>query len=164
MNKLPKLTDKENRCLIRYLTNGKIKSEAYRFAYNCSKMSDNAVSVEASRFFNNPKITLWIETLEENQQQALQDELNYKAKEHFDELNEMKQIALDCHDKYHNPNINAALKAVELKGKMAGFYKDKQDNNSTNSFTLMGNISIDGKELTYQVGEDVNDDSTSADS
>lgn len=159
---LPKLTDKENTCLMRYLTNGFKKGEAYRFAYSCGKMSDNAINVEASRFFNNPKITLWLNEFQKNQQKTVQEELNYKAQEHFDELNEMKEIALNCKDKYHNPNVNAAIKAVELKGKLAGLYKDNQENNENNVINVMGSISLDGKELKFNVGEDVSDDAATS--
>lgn len=158
MEELPNLTGKENQCLMAYLTNGFKKSEAYRSAYNCTNMSDNAVNVEASRFFNNPKITLWLDKFQNNTQKTVQDELNYQALNHFEELNEMKQLAMDCRDKYHNPNVAVALKAVELKGKLAGLYKENQEAASGNVVNVMGNITIDGQNLDFNVGEAVADE------
>lgn len=157
---LPQLTDKENKCLMNYLTNGYKKGEAYRCAYNCEKMSDNAINVEASRFFNNPKITLWLNKFQVNTQQTVQEQLNYNALHHFDELNEMKKLALGCRDKYSNPNVNAAIKAVELKGKLAGLYKDEKEE-ANNIVTVMGSISVDGKELKFNVGEAVDNEQSS---
>ena len=159
---LPQLTDKENKCLMRYLTNGYKKSEAYRYAYNTSNMSDNAISVEASRFFNNPKITLWLNQFQQNQHQTVQEQLNYDALQHFNELQEMKEAAMACSDKYHNPNVNAAIKAVELKGKLAGLYKNENENGSSGGVvTVMGSISVDGKKLDFNVGEAVDDEQNS---
>lgn len=153
---LPILTEKENKCLMRYLTNGYKKSEAYRFAYNCVNMSDNAVNVEASRFFNNPKITLWLNEFQKNTQETVQEELNYNALQHFQELNEMKDAAMDCRDKYDNPNVNAAIKAVELKGKLAGLYKENEGNGNT-VVNVMGSITLDEKKLDFNVGEAVSE-------
>lgn len=139
---------------MRYLTNDYNKSEAYRYAYNCKKMSDNSINVEASRFFKNPKITLWVNQFQTNQQQTIQEQLNYDALKHFEELNEMKDAAMNCSDKYHNPNVSAAIKAVELKGKLAGLYKDERDNGlDGRSINVMGCISVDDKKLNFNVGE-----------
>lgn len=153
---LPNLTQKENECLMRYLTNGFKKSEAYRSAYNCSNMSDNSVNVEASRFFNNPKITLWLNEFQNNTQKTVQEELNYNALEHFQELNEMKDAAMHCRDKYDNPNVNAAIKAVELKGKLAGLYKESEAAGNT-VVNVMGSITVDEKKLDFNVGEAVSE-------
>ena len=161
---LPNLTTKENKCLMRYLTNGGNKTEAYRYAYDCSKMNDNSVYVEASRFFNLPKLTLWLEQFQANVQSTVQEELNYNALKHFQELDELKAEAMNCSDKYHNPNVNVALRAVELKGKLAGLYKDDKDEMTSGVVTVMGSISVDDKKLEFNVGEAVQDDSTSKNS
>ena len=57
---LPKLTDKQKIFVMRYVINGNNASEAYRFAYNALRMSEESVNVEASRLLKNPKITPWI--------------------------------------------------------------------------------------------------------
>ena len=160
---LPELTDKQNKCLMRYLTNDFNKSEAYRYAYDCKNMNDNSVSVEASKFFKSPKITPWLEQFRNNQQETVQEQLNYDAIKHFHELDEMKDAAMNCSDKFHNPNVNVALRAVELKGKLAGLYKDNSDEINSGVVTVMGSISVDDKKLDFKVGEPL-DDKTSKNS
>lgn len=157
MNDLPKLTEKENKCLMLWLTNGRKQSEAYKGAYDCSNMSDNAIYVESSRFFKNPKITQWIDYYLKNTQQTLQEQLDYNAKKHFEELNEMKMLAMECRDKYQNPNVNVALKAVELKGKLAGLYQESREENENGTVNVMGTIKIDGQNIDFNVGEKVPD-------
>lgn len=160
---LPQLTEKQNACLFKYFTNGHKKGEAYRSAYDTSKMSENATNVEVSRFFNDPKIALYLEYYRVNQQQTIQEQLNYDALKHFNELNEMKAVALTCLDRNGNPNINAAIKTVELKGKLAGLYKNEnEDAQGNNVINVMGSITVDGKKLDFNVGEAVdNENSTS---
>lgn len=158
---LPELTDKESQCVINYLLNGKKKADAYRNSYDCSNMNDNSVYVESSRFFSSPKISLWLEYYNKNVTESLQNKLNYNALQHFEELNEMKTAAMKAKDRNMNPNVAVALKAVELKGKLAGLYSDN-DNSESSNFTVMGDIKIDGKSLNYKVGDDI--DSTAEDS
>lgn len=153
---LPKLTDKENKCLMTWLTNGRKNTAAYRAAYDCSRMSMASIYVEASRFFKNPKITLWIQHLEQNQQKAVQEELNYSAKDFFEECNELKLMALECRDRYGNPNINAALKADENKAKVAGLLKDQIIHSG--NVTQMPSVVVNGKELELNIGEAVNEE------
>ena len=138
-----------------WMTNGRKKAAAYRAAYNCERMSTASVYVEASRFFNNPKITLWIQHLEQNTQKAIQEDLNYSAKDFFDECNELKLMALECRDKYGNPNINAALKADENKAKVAGLLKDQIIHSG--NVTQMPAVVVNGKELELNIGEGVNE-------
>ena len=111
---LPKLTSKEQKCLLRFFSNGKNASEAYRYAYDYSKMKKASVYVEASKFLKNPKITLWIEYYTANQEEVISNEINYSAKECFENMKELQLIALTSKDKNGNTNINAAIKAEEL--------------------------------------------------
>lgn len=160
---LPELNNKENQCLLYYLTNHCTKIEAYRSAYNCENMTDNACYVEASRFFSDPKITLWLEQFQKNTQKTIQEVLDYDAKKHFDELNELKGIALKSFDKNGNPNINAAIKTTELKGKLAGLYnQDKDEEVSNNIVNVMGTITLDNKKLEFNVGEVVENENSAS--
>ena len=72
-----------------------------------------------------------------------------KAIEEFDEL---KKIALNCLDKNGNPNIGAALRAVENTAKIAGLYS--QNNLEIGTVVKMGEIMIDGTQLKLNIGED----------
>lgn len=152
---LPKLTDKEHSCLKRYLSNGYKKSEAYRYAYDCSRMNTASIYVEASKFFKNPKITLWLEYYKENTENAIQAELNYTALDYFNDCEELKLIALECKDKQGNPNVNAAIKADENKAKVCGLLKDQIIHSG--SVTQMPSVVVNGEELVLNIGEDVNE-------
>lgn len=150
---LPKLNDKQHACLKRYLANGYKKSEAYRYAYDCERMSTAAIYVEASKFFKNPKITLWLDYYQQNTEKAVQEQLNYTAIDYFNECEELKLIALECRDKQGNPNVSAAIKADENKAKVAGLLKDQIIHSG--SVTQMPSVVVNGEELVLNIGEDV---------
>lgn len=117
---LPKLTDKQQAFVLHYSINGNNASEAYRSAYDCSNMSDEAINVEASKMLKHPKVTLWVKQAESNVQQVFEDEIRYSAKDCFDELAEVQARA-----KNDKGNYNQEIKAIELKGKLAGHFVDK---------------------------------------
>ena len=77
---------------------------------------------------------------------------NYTIEDAIKELDELKNIALNCFDKNGNPNISAALKAVEGKAKIAGLYK--QNNVQTPQNVTMNSITIDGEQLKLNIGEE----------
>ena len=152
-NNLPKLTEKEHSCLKRYLTNGYKKSEAYRYAYDCSRMNTASIYVEASKFFKNPKITLWLDYYRQNTEKAVKDELNYSAMDYFNDCEELKLVALECRDKYGNPNVSAAIKADENKAKVCGLLKDQIIHSG--NVTQMPSVVVNGEELALNIGEGV---------
>ena len=153
INDLPKLQEKQNACLQRYLTNGYKKSEAYQYAYDCSKMSTAAIYVEASKFFKNPKITLWLEYYKQNTEKAVQEELNYSALDYFNDCEELKLIAFECRDRQGNPNVSAAIKADENKAKVCGLLKDQIIHSG--NVTQMPSVVVNGEELVLNIGEGV---------
>ncbi len=120
MTDLPKLTSKQQAFVLRYLTNDNNASDAYRFAYDCENMTSDAINVEVSRMLKNPKIALWIKQAESNVQQVFEDEIKYSAKDCFDELAEVQKRA-----RKDKGNYNQEIKAIELKGKLAGHFVDR---------------------------------------
>lgn len=60
-----KLTAKQEAFVAAYLSGGRNASESYRTAYDCKRMSDQAIAVEASRLLQNPKIALRVERMVE---------------------------------------------------------------------------------------------------
>lgn len=150
---LPKLSDKQDACLKRYLANGFKKSEAYRYAHNCERMNTATIYVEASKFFKNPKITLWLKYYQQNTEKAVQEQLNYTAIDYFNDCEELKLIALECRDKQGNPNVSAAIKADENKAKVAGLLKDQIIHSG--SVTQMPSVVVNGEELVLNIGEDI---------
>lgn len=157
---LPKLTDKQHSCLKRYLANGFKKSEAYVYAHNCDNMSTAAIYVEASKFFKNPKITLWLEYYQQNTEKAVQEQLNYSAIDYFNDCEELKLIALECRDKQGNPNVSAAIRADENKAKVAGLLKEQIVHSG--NVTQMPSVVVNGEELVLNIGEDVDAASSGA--
>lgn len=152
MYMLPKLTEKQNRFVLAY-GNCRKPIEAFKLAYDCSNMNANTIYVEASRLMKNPKIAPWIAYIEESSQKVAIEELNYSIRDCFNEVDEMKKIALESLDKSGNPNINAAIKAVELKGKLAGHFDKDNKEQVSGTITVMGEVVIDGEELSFEVGE-----------
>ena len=81
----------------------------------------------------------------ENQESA------YTAQEAIKEFEELRKMALNCFDKNGNPNINAALKAIENKAKIAGLYSSNKT--EINTVVKMNEITIDGEQLKLDIGE-----------
>ena len=71
------------------------------------------------------------------------------------EFDELKNIALNCYDKNGNPNISAALRAVENKAKIAGLYSKNPQNEIKNAVLAMNEIMIDAKQLKLDIGENI---------
>ena len=77
---------------------------------------------------------------------------NYKPEDALNEFEELKNIALNCYDKNGNPNISAALRAVENKAKIAGLYS--KDGIKIAQVVSMKEIMLDGEQLKLNIGED----------
>ena len=152
MYMLPKLNEKQNKFVMAW-ANCRKPIEAIKQAYDCSNMNANTIYVEASRLMKHPKIAPWIAYIEESSQKVAIEELNYSIRDCFDEVDEMKKIALESLDKSGNPNINAAIKAVELKGKLAGHFDKDNKEQGSSTVTVMGDVTVDGQEISFNVGE-----------
>lgn len=92
-------------------------SEAYKKAYNPPTMSQDSIYVEANKTMKNPKIA---QRIQELKQQA-EEEIKYTARDSFLNLELAQSEALN------QGNIQAYLKAEELKGKLLGLYTEKRD-------------------------------------
>lgn len=151
---LPKLNAKQTKCLMMFLTSNCSQVEAYSSVF-CKNGNKNTLYKEASKFFNSPMITPWLKLYQDNTAKTIQEELNYSAREHFNELNNLKELAYRCTDKYLNPDVKTMLKAEELKGKLAGLYKNDTEEVVSN-VTVMNDIKLDGETIKLKVGSDVN--------
>lgn len=92
-------------------------SDAYREAYNADNMKPETINRKAKELIDNGNITARLKEL----RGKIEEELKYSAKESFNKLKELQDKA------EFNGNINAAIKAEELKGKLAGIYVEKKD-------------------------------------
>ena len=120
MTDLPKLTEKQQKFVLRYAINGNNGAEAYRFAYDCGGSSEATISSEVNKLLKNPKITPWLNQVKANVQEVFQDEIKYSAKDCFDELSDVQARAREDKACY-----TQELKAIELKGRLAGHFVDK---------------------------------------
>lgn len=80
-------------------------------------MSQDSIYVEANKTMKNPKIA---QRIQELKQQA-EEEIKYTARDSFLNLELAQSEALN------QGNIQAYLKAEELKGKLLGLYTEKRD-------------------------------------
>ena len=77
----------------------------------------------------------------------------FTLEEAIKQFEELKEIALNCFDKNGNPNIQAAIRALENKAKIAGLYNNTAKSN--NIFVKMNDITLDGEQLKLDIGEDI---------
>ena len=108
-DELPDLTPNQ-REFVRLRLAGKTGADAYRGAYDVSGMNDRTIWVEASRVSANPKVSLWLSAA----RQAHLGTAVLTRDAHIAELDRLKEIALA------SGNVGAAVKAEELRGKVAG--------------------------------------------
>lgn len=113
--KIKKLTPKQQK-FVDNIISGKNPSEAYRKAYNTSA-NNNTIAKEAQNILNNPKISPIIE----QKKAEIEEELKYTAKDSFLNLSFAQEKAIE------SGNIQAYLKAEELKGRLLGLYTEKKD-------------------------------------
>ncbi len=113
--KIKKLTPKQQK-FVDNIVSGKNPSEAYRQAYNTSA-NNNTIAKEAQNILKNPNIAPIIE----QKKAKIEQELIYTAKDSFLNLNFAQEKAIE------QGNIQAYLKAEELKGKLLGLYTEKRD-------------------------------------
>lgn len=109
--KTPKLTIKQEKFCNKYIECGNA-SEAYRYAYDCGKMSDKTINENASRLLSNSKVA------------ARVSELRKKLEEKFDipkerVLQELESIGFS----EINKNIRASdkISALSSISKMLGY-------------------------------------------
>ncbi len=114
--KIKKLTPKQQK-FVDNIVSGKNPSEAYRDSYNPPNMSKESMKVEAQKTLKLPNIS---QTIEEKKAK-IEQELIYTAKDSFLNLNFAQEKAIE------QGNIQAYLKAEELKGKLLGLYTEKRD-------------------------------------
>jgi len=109
---------------------GMSQRECYIKAYICQGWEQNSIDCEASKLAAKPKITQRIKELTKE----FADFLNYDAKAHFDELEKEHKMA-NPKGKRRNPYIS--LRAVELKGKMTGRYKERHEHTGKDGESLL---------------------------
>lgn len=111
-----KLTAKQESFCIAYIETGNA-SEAYRRCYACGKMKPEAISVEAFKMTENPKITL---RLKELRQPAI-EKAQVTLEGHLDDLKWLRDSAQEA------GQFSAAISAEIARGKAAGVHVEKTE-------------------------------------
>ena len=109
------LTEKQERFVYLKKVERKTLREAYRGAFNAENMSDNSVSVEASRLWNDPKIALRAGEYDIAMESAVEDSLN----------EDLRQLARLREHAVRTGKVGAAVQAQQLIGKAQGHYVDQ---------------------------------------
>lgn len=112
---------------VQRLIEGYSQREAYKFAYNCEKMKDESIDIEASKLFNNPKISL--------RYQELLDEYKEKAKWNRSKAEEKLMWLLDKSQEdieyrgLKQANSNSMLNTIKELNTLTDLYpkKNKED-------------------------------------
>lgn len=112
---------------VQRLIEGYSQREAYKFAYNCEKMKDESIDIEASKLFNNPKISL--------RYQELLDEYKEKAKWNRSKAEEKLMWLLDKSQEdieyrgLKQANSNSMLNTIKELNALTDLYpkKNKED-------------------------------------
>ena len=111
------LTTKQE-IFIQRLIEGYSQREAYKFAYNCEKMSNNSIDVEASKLLANTKVSLRYEELKNE----LKNKMFYTVEKANDDL---EWIKLKAKEDIENRGIkqansttylNAVKQQIDLNG------------------------------------------------
>ena len=108
---------------VQRLIEGYSQREAYKFAYNCEKMKDESIDIEASKLFNNPKISL--------RYQELLDEYKEKAKWNRSKAEEKLMWLLDKSQEdieyrgLKQANSNSMLNTIKELNTLTDLYPKK---------------------------------------
>ena len=122
------LTTKQE-IFVQRLIEGYSQREAYKFAYNCEKMKDESIDIEASKLFNNPKISLrYQELLDEHKQKALWN--RSKAEEKLMWLLDKSQEDIEYRG-LKQANSNSMLNTIKELNTLTDLYPKKVKDDDT---------------------------------
>jgi len=108
------LTAKQESACLKYLECGD-KSEAYRYAYNTSRMKEKTIHEAACRLFADSKVTARMKELR----------AGIKKRNEITVDGIINQLSVDREFARDLDNPSAAIKATELQGKSIGMFAQK---------------------------------------
>ena len=137
-----KLTPKQEKFAQVYVETSNA-SEAYRQAYDASRMKQESIAVKASELLSSGNVTVRVQQIREELAKASQIGL----KELIEELEQARQAALGC----ESPQSSAAVAATMGKAKLLGL--DKQVIDHTSSDGSMSRAKLSDDELERKIAE-----------
>ena len=136
------LTTKQE-IFVQRLIEGYSQREAYKFAYNCEKMKDTTIDVEASKLLANPKVSIRYEELKNE----LKQKMFYTVEKANDDLEWIKLKAKEDieYRGIKQANSNAYLGAVKQQIDLNGITikEAKEDVDNIIKFELVGAFNDD---------------------
>lgn len=112
------------------LVEGYSQREAYKFAYNAEKMKDTTIDVNASKLFNDTKVSLrYQELLEEHKKNALWN--REKAEEKLLWLLEKSQESIE-YTGLKQANSNSMLNTIKELNTLTDLYPKKNKEDASN--------------------------------
>lgn len=124
------------------LLNGLTQIESYKQAYECKNMSDNVISVNASRLFNNTKITLRYQRL-----------LDAHASQKVIQRAELSERMLELLDRATEDTINKGFKQGNISAMTLAVNTLKELNGLTFADSLAENklqLEVEKLEITKE--------------
>lgn len=121
------LTTKQE-MFVQNIINGMSQREAYKSAYSCKNMTDNAIDREASLLMKNPKVTQRFTELRDEMVKptilSAQERLEYLTRVVKGEEKEIKHKTFDGEDYSYKEeaDISTKIKAIDTMNKMTGEY------------------------------------------
>ena len=115
------LTPKQQN-FVRELLSGRSQADAYRCAYQTTRMNDNSVRREASRLMANPNITTTVRRLQEQADDAVIEKRIATRQEVLETLSQ-------CMDNAKTGD-SVRVRAAELLGKHYGLFVEKVETKS----------------------------------
>ncbi len=113
-----KLTLKQEAFCREYIANNGNATQAYKKAYDCSKMKDKTINENASRLLKDSKVIARLKDLQE----PFQKRFEYTMEQSFKKFEEIQKLAL-ANEK---PDLTNAIKCEENKAKLMGLYASEK--------------------------------------
>ena len=134
-----KLTAKKEAFCLAYIETNNA-SEAYRRAYDASKMKDGTVHQTASRLLADVDVTARLEQL----RAPVRDRAQITLESHLERLNHLSLMAEQAEQ------YGAAIKAEESRGKVSGLYVEKIEHSGMQTIKVTADMSPQDAAKAYQ--------------
>lgn len=139
------LTSKEN-LFCELIAKGQSQTQAYKTAYECKNSKQETIKNNAYKLMNKENIKNRLAELKQIQEQ----ECKYTKEQSYKKLCEMQEKA------EQENNINAMIRAEELKGKLFDLYNNKTDINLKADIKQKTTIeNIKSFRIIYQIDESI---------
>lgn len=142
------LTPKQEK-FVRNLVQGMSQREAYKRSYDAENMMDSSIDCEASKLFNDPKISHRYEELIERAATAsvmtAQERLEYLTRVVCGVEYEQSLVTVDGEEflKEFPVDMSAKLKALDIMNKMTSEYVQRVEADVKNEVTITVELSDD---------------------